>query len=256
MSRRIVLRAYEHLVELVADDDVLEMARPRLPDAFRPGRGEVERSWRVHEGEHGWWATASGEHLGARPNADFALDLALADMELWVAEHARRFVFIHAGCVAYDGRAIILPGVSRTGKTTIVAALGRAGAAYYSDEFARIDRRGLVWPYPRPLSFRRGAIGVERRHPGELEFTLASGPARVRLIAFLRFEEAAGLDVSPVTRARTILALLQNTVPAQSRAIESLNAAERASQDARALMGTRGEADETATLLLDVLRSS
>ena len=64
-------------------------------------------------------------------------------------------MFVHAGVVAVDGRALLLPGGSFTGKTTLVAALLRAGAQYGSDEYAVLDEAGLVLPaYPRPLSIR------------------------------------------------------------------------------------------------------
>jgi uridine kinase len=41
---------------------------------------------------------------------------------------------------------IAIPGRSFSGKTSLVTALVRAGAVYYSDEFAVIDRDGLVRP--------------------------------------------------------------------------------------------------------------
>ena len=58
MRRAIVLRAHGRLIELVADDHVLEMARERLPDSYRPGRGHVERFWEVtEEFEDGNWTS-------------------------------------------------------------------------------------------------------------------------------------------------------------------------------------------------------
>lgn len=255
MRRPLVLRAYGHVVELVADDDLLDVARERLPATYRPGRGRVERSWSVAPDGGAWCAGADGEHIGARPDADTALDMALSDMELWIAEHAIGLVFLHAGCVAVDGRAIVLPGLSRCGKTTLVASLARAGAEYYSDEFAPIDRLGRVRAYSRPLSIRRGAVGVERMWPAELGSPIGDGPARVSLVALLRYDEASGWEVRQVSRARAILGLLDNTVPAQTRPVESLNAMERATRGVTAISGTRGDADQAATILLETISS-
>jgi hypothetical protein len=76
-----------------------------------------------------------------------------SDLQLHVAEMARRRVFVHAGVVGWGGQAIVIPGRSYTGKSTLVAALVRAGATYYSDEYAVLDAQGLVtpirecWPY-------------------------------------------------------------------------------------------------------------
>src|SRR5688572_14708659 len=44
-----------------------------------------------------------------------------------VAERATEWVFVHAGVVGWRGRAIVLPGASLSGKTSLVAALLRAG---------------------------------------------------------------------------------------------------------------------------------
>lgn len=71
-----------------------------------------------------------------------------------VAEYARNLVFLHAGVVGWKGRAIIMPGDSFTGKSTLVAALVKNGADYYSDDFAILDSKGLVRAFPRTISMR------------------------------------------------------------------------------------------------------
>ena len=71
--------------------------------------------------------------------------------ELLTAYRAQDCLFVHAGVVGWQGKAILIPGRSFSGKTTLVKALIEAGATYYSDEFAILDRQGLVHPYPLPL---------------------------------------------------------------------------------------------------------
>ena len=44
-----------------------------------------------------------------------------------VGEESRDFVFLHAGVVGWKGKAIVLPGDSYKGKSTLVAELVRAG---------------------------------------------------------------------------------------------------------------------------------
>jgi len=68
----------------------------------------------------------------------------------YIALWARRRVFVHAGVVAWQGRAVLIPGRTLSGKSWLVRALVRAGAEYYSDEFAVLDARGRVHPYPLP----------------------------------------------------------------------------------------------------------
>ena len=64
--------------------------------------------------------------------------------------------------VGWHGRAILVPGHSFQGKSTLVQAFVAAGALYFSDELALIDGAGQVHPYPRPMMLRDGT-GVERR---------------------------------------------------------------------------------------------
>ena len=82
-----------------------------------------------------------------------------------VAERAPDQLFVHAGVVGWDGRAIVIPGASFAGKTTLVQAWLEAGATYYSDEFAVLDREGRVHPFARPLAIRDGSGTVTRQVP-------------------------------------------------------------------------------------------
>src|SRR5262245_4147876 len=49
-------------------------------------------------------------------------------VQLTVAEYAPRRIFVHAGVVGWKGRAIVIPGTSFSGKTSLVTELIRAGA--------------------------------------------------------------------------------------------------------------------------------
>lgn len=176
-----------------------------------------------------------------------ALRVAQSALELTVAEHAPGRFFVHAGAVSVDGRAIVLPGVTMAGKSTLTLALVRAGAQYLSDEFAVIDEAGRVHPYARPVAMRHGPsrfVTVTSAPPA---------PASVGLVARLRFDADAGWDVVPLTPAGSVLALLHQSATASTRPESTLGALTRASVDAAGLYGTRGEADEAAQRLLGLL---
>jgi hypothetical protein len=85
-----------------------------------------------------------------------ALMLLEAQLRIYVGLNAPNRIFVHAGVVGHRGTAIVIPGLSFAGKTTLVLALVRAGAVYYSDEFAVLDERGRVHPYAKPVSVREG----------------------------------------------------------------------------------------------------
>ncbi|WP_157871812.1 hypothetical protein [Gloeothece verrucosa] len=100
-------------------------------------------------------------------------------------------LFVHAGVVGWRGRAIVIPGRSFSGKTTLAAALVKAGAIYYSDEYAVIDRDGLVHPYPRPLCIREG-VGeqIKRRKCSveELGGQAGTDPIPVGLVVHTKYQ--------------------------------------------------------------------
>ena len=111
-----------------------------------------------------------------------------ADVQLHVAEMAPDRVFVHAGVVGYRGRGILLPGRSFAGKSTLVAELVRAGAEYYSDEYAVLDSAGGVHPYPRPLSIRQaGGPGVTKQPVAPWAGARDDAPLPVGLVVVSKF---------------------------------------------------------------------
>lgn len=94
------------------------------------------------------------EQVVVQSAGSFKFDALESQLRLTVAEFAENFVFLHAGAVAYNKKAIIIPGVSFSGKTTLVAELSKRGLEYYSDEYAVIDKKGLLHPFSKKLSMR------------------------------------------------------------------------------------------------------
>ena len=52
----------------------------------------------------------------------------------WAVSSTTRYYVFHAGAVAKDGQAILMPGASRSGKTTLTTALAQAGFELLSDD--------------------------------------------------------------------------------------------------------------------------
>jgi hypothetical protein len=177
-------------------------------------------------------------------------------MHLYVAEYASNRVFVHAGVVGWRGRAILLPGASGAGKSTLVAALLRAGASYYSDEYAVLDPHGLVHPFARRLSIRAADGTTVRCEPEEFGGRAADRPLPVGLVAVTKYLVGTQWRPRPLTAGQAILALLQDTLPARRDPEGSLRVLRKAVAPALVLKGTRGEADETAAGLLAALDGS
>ena len=190
----------------------------------------------------------SDGHLVARGlSHPQALDVFESELQLGVARLARPEVFVHAGVVAVDGQAIVVPGRSGAGKTTLVRALVDAGATYYSDEYAVLDVAGRVHPYARRPSVRVRA-GHKERHP--VPRLRGRGPVPLGLVVETRYRPAGRWDPKPLSAGECVLALLANTVPARDRPAEVLAALARATQSARGFRSERGAASRTARALL------
>lgn len=78
------------------------------------------------------------------------------------------FQLLHSGVLARDGKAILLPGRSGAGKTTLTAAMAANGWQYFSDELALIDSASCrVRPFPQAMVIKSGSLpGLGRYYPG------------------------------------------------------------------------------------------
>jgi hypothetical protein len=181
-----------------------------------------------------------------------------ADLEQYIADRAPRRTFVHAGVVGWNGQAIVIPGRSFSGKSSLVKALVEAGATYYSDEFAVLDERGRVHPYPLPLVIRPGLDGTPtmKYRPEELGGVAGVRPLPVGLVLVTRYVSGTGFRPRPLSVGRAVLELLAHTLPARRRPERVLDVLSRVVSQASVLRGTRGEAEETARRILgsDLLR--
>ena len=180
------------------------------------------------------------------------LDRVASTVDLAVAERTTERLFVHAGVVAWRDRGILIPGSTFTGKTSLVAALLRAGATYYSDDRALLDENGRVHPYPRPLGIRdRGTARQRSLAPEEMGAPIGREPLPVGLIAFTHYADGARWQPRRLSAAQALLALLEHTSAVRSRPLAALEILGRAIGGATVLTGVRGDAAETAALLLD-----
>jgi hypothetical protein len=176
-----------------------------------------------------------------------------SQLHVYVGEYASNRVFVHAGAVGWRGRAILLPGVSCAGKSTLVAALLRAGASYYSDDYAVLDHRGYVHPFVRRLSLRSTTGAAKRCGPEAFGARAGVEPLPVGLVAVTKYLAGSRWQPRALTKGQAVLALLEDALPARLDPDGSMRVLQEAVKAALLFKGPRGEADETAARLLAAL---
>src|SRR5439155_577333 len=180
-----------------------------------------------------------------------ALLLLESDLQLYVAERARGRVFVHAGVVGWNGRAIVMPGRSMSGKSTLVAALVRAGATYYSDEYAVFDAQGRIYPYARPLSLRGEDGAPAKKCPVQaLGGDAGTVPLPAGLIVATEYRLGARWQPRALPPGQAMLSLLSHAVALRRQPQRTLVALRAVAFQAKGLKGCRGEAQDIAAAVL------
>lgn len=180
-----------------------------------------------------------------------------SQIRLTIAEFAESRIFLHAGAVAWKNRAIIIPARSYSGKSTLVAELVKRGALYYSDDFAVLDKNGLVHPFHRQISLR-----VYEDKFDQTDFPVESlggkfgyEPIPIGIVLVSQYKKGSRnpkiWKPEILSQGRGILEILSHTIPIRYNpkfAIEVLN---KVSKRAIICKSQRGEAGGFADLLIN-----
>jgi hypothetical protein len=198
---------------------------------------------------------ADGECIAQAPQFEQAADALESNVQLYVAEMSPRRVFVHAGVVGWRGRAIVIPGRSFSGKTTLTAALIRAGCVYYSDEYAVLDPAGRVHPYTRRLGIREGGPSgrATRYHAEELGGRRGAKPLPVGLVIVSQYKAGRRWRPRPLTTGEGALAMLKNTVSARREPQAALSTLRSALAHSLIFKGMRGEAEQVVDFIFETL---
>jgi HprK-related kinase A len=151
-----------------------------------------------------------------------------------LAQRLNHRLLLHAGVVEIDGRAIVMPALPGTGKSTLTAALVASGARLLSDEFGVVDlERGRLHPLVRPVSLKNASIDVigafapsasiGPRFAGTRKGTVAylapdarsyrerRTPALPGLVLFPRYQPGAKVRIESLSKARAFAKLAVNS---------------------------------------------
>ena len=175
-----------------------------------------------------------------------------------LAATAPEHVFVHSAVAAHRGKAILVPGPSFSGKSMLVSELVKAGASYYSDEYAVIDANGLVHPFAKPISLRTDDTPRRRfnHHAASLGAAIGTEPIRIGLVVATQYRSDAVWDPVELSPAESLLVLLQQSRTPEDRRATTLETLSRALVRTTGLSGDRGDASGMAASLLGRLEAS
>jgi hypothetical protein len=241
---------------LAASEDAREMLDryllPWLPRAA-PDEGPGNEVFRVTCVGEGFELHGAEGRLASCSTMEGMVPLLQGFIDASVVRRLTGTAAVHAGAVAFDGAAVLFPGVSRSGKSTLVAELLARGLTYFSDEYALIDSEGLVHPYPRALMLREGRPDAR---PVLAEGAQGREAAPVALILALEFAPGASWDVRRVPQSEMLVTLLKNTPHTLEETKNLVPRLLRASAGAACYAGVRGEAADTVGHILELLAGS
>ena len=247
MARRThTLESFGVAYSLAIADGLPPSWRIALPPFTKPSRLEPARRFVLERNGRRMRLSVDGTELGTELDVRSMQDLLEGELALFVAAHAPQRIFIHAGVVEWKGRALLMPGRTMSGKSTLVAALLARGATYYSDEYAVLDELGRVHAYPRRLSLRRPA-GLPRRIRARRTGRAA---LPVGWVLGLRFDPTQTLRMTSLTAGRTALLLLNNAVAARISPARVLATLAQVTRSATGWEGLRGDAKRAAAEVL------
>ena len=236
------------------DDGVLQGLRDQeFPRHWREaGAGPVQhrigfrQGWVLHEDQ------VYKAPEGRLPAARFLG----SHLHLCVAEHATPEVFVHAAAVEVEGRVVLIPGRSWSGKSSLALALCRQGGALWSDDLAVLGPDGRISDFALPRSRRRPDHEPVLLPPERLGWVPGREPAPVGAVLLTSWTEGSRLRLRPITPAQAALGLLGHAVAARRHPGRVLETLARAVEGALAFEGPRGDADRAARWIRRKLAAS
>jgi hypothetical protein len=164
------------------------------------------------------------------PHPAVLLAYAVGDIQASVPQKASDYLFLHAGAVAAEGDALLIPAPTGGGKSTLTAALLNTGFGYLSDDLAAIDPvTSRIHPFEKRIKLNHQTVsffpGLEDRlddrsglpashderyvRPEDLGSGVV-GPARGRWLVFPTPNREGPPRLVPIPRAEAVERMTAN----------------------------------------------
>jgi hypothetical protein len=234
-------------------DEAMAVARDSLLGKLEPVKAKkADVAFRLAQhGPQSYSIGLNGEPIaGARSRRKF-LKFFDALLRATIGEYAPDLTFLHAGVVGWKGKAIVMPADSFKGKSTITAELVRRGAAYYSDDFAILDKQGRVRAFPRTISLRDENFRTFVLAPESLGATKETPPIPVGLVLFTEYKPKARWKPRISTAGKGVLEMVPYALSFRRNPEFCLSVLNSVAASAIIASSPRGTAEEFARLILD-----
>lgn len=213
--------------------------------------GKVDRMLSIFRSNGRYWIYADDEMKCQPILRTDLLDAFSTHLRTAFAEFSRKKLFVHAGAVGWNGAAIVFPGKSRAGKSTLIAELVKAGATYFSDEYAVLDDKGQVHPFAKPLSLRDPQTSRQHETPVEsLGGVAARKPLPVAMVVMTQYRDGARWKPKTLSPAEGALEIMVHTIAARRWPALALSVIGAVADRATVIRSERGDAGKLAYEIL------
>lgn len=253
---RVRLGSNSELIENAIRDMLRRLYGERLTVLEAENTDAFELYFGIAEADGKYFYFENDKPAGSLENLDDLIGYLDAHLRIAVGEHAKQHVFIHAGVVGIGGRAVVVPGFSRSGKTTLVKELIKNGADYFSDEYAVIDAAGLCHPFPRALGIRGQIKGSERQidvSPTTLGASIGDRPLPVGLLLITEFRPDAVWEPVFPTVGEAMLEVMPHTISIGRNTHFAMNALKNMLGSAIIAKSSRGDAVKFTQAILNFI---
>ncbi|MEM7031764.1 MAG: hypothetical protein AAF629_19575 [Chloroflexota bacterium] len=180
---------------------------------------------------------------------DEVFDTLRQHLSFLVATSSTEGFFIHGGVVGWQDQAIVILGPEGSGRTTLVKELVKAGASYYSDQYAVLNEDGHVLPYLSNPATRNDDGQYENECLPEQLGEVGTKPLPVGLALMTTYENGAHWQVRPVSVGQAMLAWLEYAVVTRFQPEDAMMRIQKV-VTAPTFRSKRGEAADVASKIL------
>lgn len=238
--------------------EVVEKLAQTIPEGlYKPFEGITEHNFLFKKVGNKLHIFKDGQDFIKTEHKSVMLGHCLSRVRLCIAQFAPNNVFLHSGAVVWDNKAILFPGDSYSGKTSIVAEFIKQGAIYHSDDNAILDERGFNHPFPKTLSIRGIIDEHQQLEVSHKDLGALGGiePFPVSAVVLTKFEVNAEWKPNVLSPGNGVMALLPHTISIRNNPKFSLQVLNKLTERAIITQSKRGEAENTVKCLLEFLKN-